>query len=231
MLKTGFYRIAKGLFRLLGYLPLTLTASSVTNRSGSAPADQSSAHAETVLFKCARHFRHFLLYPIFILTVLWAGYIFLYGNFHQVDQDFYRSAQLFSFNMPYVLEKHRIKSIINLRGPSRNAWYREETVLAKERHIRHIDFGIGDREVISYETMKKLVDIMREAPKPVLVHCKAGADRTSLAAALYLYAIKHDDTEAEEALSVRYGHFPWLGSRTVAMDQSFNAYRALTPGK
>ncbi len=152
----------------------------------------------------------------------------LWGNFHQVDKNFYRSAQLFPFNMPYHLEKCGIKSIINLRGPSRDAWYRQETRWAKAHHVAHVDFGFGDREMLSVRTMQKLIDIIRNAPKPVLVHCKAGADRTSLATALYLYAIKHDEAAADKAFSIVDGHFPWLGSRTVAMDRSFDAYKIST---
>jgi protein tyrosine/serine phosphatase len=37
--------------------------------------------------------------------------------------------------------------------------------------------------------------------KPLLIHCKAGADRTSLASALYFYALKHDD-DAQRELSI-----------------------------
>ena len=46
--------------------------------------------------------------------------------------------------------------------------------------------------------------LLREAPKPVLVHCEGGADRTGLAAALYLAAAGHP-AQADGQLSVRYG--------------------------
>jgi len=54
---------------------------------------------------------------------------------------------------------------------------------------------------------------MRDAPKPLLIHCKAGADRTGLASALYLGALEHQTREtAGWQLSILYGHIaiPWL---------------------
>jgi protein tyrosine/serine phosphatase len=72
--------------------------------------------------------------------------------------------------------------------------------------------------------MNKIVQIMKDAPKPLLIHCKAGADRTSLASALYLHAVQND-RDAEKQISIIYGHFPWLGSKTGAMDRSFEKYK------
>ena len=42
--------------------------------------------------------------------------------------------------------------------------------------------------------------------------------------AIYLFSHGARPDEAERALSLRYGHFPYLGSKTRAMDDSFNAY-------
>jgi protein tyrosine/serine phosphatase len=76
--------------------------------------------------------------------------------------------------------------------------------------------------------MDKIVQMMKDAPKPLLIHCKAGADRTSLASALYLHAVKNDKN-AEKQISILYGHFPWLGSKTGAMDRSFEKYQEIYP--
>jgi len=125
--------------------------------------------------------------------------------------------------MPYYIEKHHIKSILNLRGSSKKQWYTDEINISNEYNITHYDYGIGDRRLATIEQMDKIVEIIKNAPKPILIHCKAGADRTSLASALYLYAIKHDVVPQKE-ISILYGHFPWLGSRTIAMDKSFSYY-------
>lgn len=167
-------------------------------------------------------FKYFSLILLPLVTV-WATYFFLYGNFHKVDNDVYRSAQLFSFNMPYYTKENGIKSILNLRGKNDEEWYNEEIRFAQENNLTHYNYGIPDRRVISIKQMNDIVEIIKKAPKPILIHCKMGADRTSLAVALYLYAIKKDKNPYRE-ISLLYGHFPWLGSKTKAMDRSFEVF-------
>ncbi len=171
-----------------------------------------------------RRFLRYFFAPLFFLALLWLGYFKLYGNFHQVNSQLYRSAQLYSFNLPYYIDEYHFNSIINLRGASDESWYKDEIAISKEHNITHYDFGFGDRTKQSVETMNKLVKLMKEAKKPLLIHCKAGADRTSLASALYLYST-HDKENPQEAISIIYGHFPWLGSKTKAMDESFLLYQ------
>jgi hypothetical protein len=78
---------------------------------------------------------------------------------------------------------------------------------------------------VSVIKLDEILKILRHAPKPILVHCKNGADRTGLVAAVYLAAIKGVKLdEAAGQLSLYYGHFPWLISATGAMDESFRAY-------
>ncbi len=170
----------------------------------------------------------YVFLPILGIAILWATYFLLLGNFHKVDNEMYRSAQLFSHNMSYYTDKHNIKSILNFRGKKNKKFWRDEISYAKEHNITHYDYHISDRKIQTLQTMNEIVQIIKDAPKPLLIHCKAGADRTSLVAALYLHAIKNDE-DASKAISIIYGHFPWLGSRTVAMDKSFELYKKNHP--
>jgi len=171
-----------------------------------------------------KFFLKYIFSPLLVIAFLWICYFLIYGNFHQVDKSLYRSAQLFPFNMPYYIENKNIKSILNLRGPSDRQWYIDELRISKEYNVTHYDYDMGDRYETSMEGMNKIISIIKDAPKPILIHCKAGADRTSLVSALYLYAIKNDK-DAEREISLLYGHFPWLGSKTGAMDRSFLNYK------
>ncbi|MNL27860.1 hypothetical protein D3C87_1494800 [compost metagenome] len=79
------------------------------------------------------------------------------------------------------------------------------------------------RHELDMTKVNQLVAIMRDAPKPILIHCKSGADRTGLATALYLGRVAYlGEKAAESQLSVRYGHIgiPYL-SETYAMDQTW----------
>lgn len=162
---------------------------------------------------------------LFAMIFLWAMYFFVYANFHKVDNNIYRSSQLFGFNMKYYIDKYHIKSILNLRDDIDNSMYRNEVAFSKIEHISYYPFGIDDRKIVSKEKMNKIVEILKNAPKPLLIHCKMGADRTSLAVALYLESIKKDKNP-KRGFSLLYGHFPYFGSKTIAMDKSFDNFIA-----
>ncbi len=176
------------------------------------------------LLKLLLRFSLRLFYLLLGIGVIWAFYLYVYGNFHQVDQNYYRSAQLNALNMDYYLSHYKIKTVLNLRGQNPDqGWYRREVNYCKEHNITHIDFAMGSKEYMTMQRMERLLHLIKHAKKPILVHCQAGADRTSLATALYLFDQNKSD-EAYDAISIRYGHFPWLGSGTVAMDKSFDRY-------
>ncbi len=60
------------------------------------------------------------------------------------------------------------------------------------------------------EAVIALIDAMHDLPKPIVVHCKSGADRTGLAAVLYLHVLKGFPLEhARAQLSLRFMHNPW----------------------
>jgi len=51
-----------------------------------------------------------------------------------------------------------------------------------------------------------LLDTLDRCEKPVLIHCKSGADRTSIAAALWLLDQGAPMAEARAQMSVRFVH-------------------------
>jgi protein tyrosine/serine phosphatase len=72
-----------------------------------------------------------------------------------------------------------------------------------------------------------LIALMEKADKPLLIHCKDGADRAGLASALYLAIVKRVDPKMAEAqLSFRYGHISLPFIPEYAMDRT---YEHLTP--
>jgi protein tyrosine/serine phosphatase len=126
--------------------------------------------------------------------------------------------------MSYYLKKVKIKSILNLRGETDNDWYKNELFISKEYNITHYDYGISDRRIVTIKQINDILNIIKKAPKPILIHCKAGADRTSLVTAVYVYSISHNYKKAKQQLSFFYGHFPYFGSKTIAMDKSFENF-------
>lgn len=161
-------------------------------------------------------------------VIVYGGSVLWNANFHTVARgQFYRSAQLNADELLSAINTYGIKSILNLRGRNPDAaWYVDEVAVARQRGVVHYDVRVSAQEPLTEAQVGRILDILRRAPKPILVHCKSGADRTGLVSALYRYALQgRSATEAEDEMSVRYGHFPYLSSKTVAMDVTFQKYQ------
>lgn len=155
---------------------------------------------------------------------LYLGFLQLSGNFHTVIAgEFYRSAQPSAKQLEKYVTDHGIKTVINLRGQSESRWYRDEIAKAEALGVRHIDFKMSSSETVTSEVADQLIDIMKSAPKPILIHCKAGADRSGIVSAIYSRSIAGwNEESAERQLSMYFGHIgiPYL-SPTYALDESW----------
>lgn len=162
---------------------------------------------------------------ILICLAGFAGYLHLTGNFHTVIEGrVYRAAQISPENLEKWQTEHGIATVLNLRGENTGKdWYDAEVEASQRLGITHIDFRMASSRKLDQEQAQQLIDLMRDAPKPLLIHCMGGADRTGLASALYLAAIEGaGEYAAEKQLSPRYGHIvmPWI-SRAFAMDETW----------
>ena len=158
---------------------------------------------------------------------IYCGVLQLLGNVHVVvGKQLYRSAQLDKTTLTRVIQQFGIKSILNLLGSSQaKSWYADEIAVSKALEVEHYDYGISASEFINSNRIDEILKILRDAPKPILIHCKNGADQSGLVAAIYLAEIQGVTfDEASGQLSLYYGHFPWLISETGAMDESFRLY-------
>jgi len=177
--------------------------------------------------KIARRAGLVVLVPVLALGS-YLGVLQLDGNIHTVQAgQVYRSAQLDSAQFVRVIGEDGIKSILNLRGAPQHAagWYDTEVRVASRLGVAHYDYGISAERLVTPEQIAAILAILRTAPRPILVHCQGGADRSGLVAALYDAVIAGESPDqAAKQLSLRYGHFPYLGSKTSAMDRSYWAY-------
>ncbi|MDQ7778066.1 MAG: tyrosine-protein phosphatase [Paracoccus aminovorans] len=152
----------------------------------------------------------------------WAGWLQWGGNFHAVVPGLlYRSAQPAPADLARWSAAHGLRSVLNLRGASGAGWYRDEIAAAARLGLVHADFAMKDNERLDPVRAARLVALIDSLPKPVLIHCKAGADRTGLAAALYLAAHGAGESRSEAQLSFRFGHVGLPLAAAWAMDESW----------
>ena len=165
------------------------------------------------------------LLVILVLGVVYFIYMEEQGNFHVITAgEAYRSALLDWDELDYYIDKYQIKSILNLRGEDINGqWYKDELRLSAEHNIKHYDLSISARSPISDYNVQRILKIFKEAPRPILIHCQYGADRSGLVAAMWKVVVdKEPKAEAKKQLSIFYGHIP-IGP-TAVMDRFFQEW-------
>lgn len=151
----------------------------------------------------------------------------LRGNLHPViDQRVYRSAQLSPRQLDRVIRQYEIRTVISLRGGDEgDDWFRDQLEVCSTHQVRLEGISFTAMRLPRPGHLKKLLRLFDEVEKPLLLHCRGGADRTGLAATLYLhlYAGLPLDDAQRLGLTWRYGHFV---SKAGAMDEFFDLYRA-----
>jgi len=162
---------------------------------------------------------------VFLAILAFQQVLRIDGNFHTVvDGQFYRSSQLSPAALERYIREYGIRTVVNLRGAAPAAkWYRDEKAVTASLGVGMIDFGMSASQRLTSARAAQLVAELRDAPKPILVHCLDGADRTGLVSVIYASQVAGMDEEtAEGQLTPLYGHFgiPLL-SPTFAMDMSW----------
>lgn len=117
----------------------------------------------------------------------------------------YRSAQLSISQLSRVVHEHKIQAILNLRGDNfGQSWYANERDLAAKENIVYYDLPMDSYSMPTKAQLLQLVHILQISPKPLLVHCNGGADRTGLVSAIYLILQNKPIAQAEKEYSLHY---------------------------
>ncbi|WP_084667782.1 tyrosine-protein phosphatase [Nioella nitratireducens] len=116
-----------------------------------------------------------------------------------------------------------IKGILNFRGPSDWGSYLLEQEACDEHGIELVNVRLYSRKAPHAYEIHNLIEAFERVPRPFLLHCKSGADRAGLGAAVYLLHIGRPPEQAAEQLSMRYLHVS--RSKTGILDAFIEAYR------
>ncbi len=165
-----------------------------------------------------RAWLHFLIFDHGILRSVW-------NNEAEIAPGVFRANHPSPARLARLAERGT-RTILNLRGASDAPHYRFERDACAELGLTLVDFeGLSARKAPRRRTLVELLDTMRRIEKPMVMHCKSGADRSSLAAAIHLLAIEGAPlAEVRKQFSPLFVHFKW--TRTGVLDRILDAYEA-----
>ena len=158
---------------------------------------------------------HFQLMDHAFLRIFW-------NNFHKVSDGVYRANQPSPSHLKSY-KKRGIRSVLSLRGRANQSY-----ALFEEDYCKKLDLNLAYTPISSSsapapELLINIIDVMRELPKPFVLHCKSGADRAGLVSALYLIAEKERSVqEAKRQLSFKYLHLDF--TKTGILDYIFGVF-------
>lgn len=145
-----------------------------------------------------------------LLAFLWEVAHFSFGgNLHTVVEGLvYRSGQLTSRQLENCIHRHRIRTVVNLRGACLNSrWYRDQLETTRRLGVNQEDLSLSAGRLPSSAEIRQLLDLFKRVEYPLLLHCAGGADRTGIAVSVWVLA--HTQTSlhvARRHLGPRYGH-------------------------
>lgn len=150
---------------------------------------------------------------LFIYFLLRISIFRLTKNFEVVDPNkVFRSAQLTEGEIKELIEKYQLKTVLSLRGPTdKTFWYEDQTISLKQMGLNYVYLGMSDDFYPDEKQVRQILEVLKNGPFPLLIHCRSGADRTGLVSALYKkYFMLSSNDEIQEQLSFKYWHLKYF---------------------
>lgn len=132
----------------------------------------------------------------------------IYNNLYDLGGGMFRSSQPSPAQIRRYVEKFGLKSIINLRGEHGYGSYALEKEACEQLGVALHSAKLYSRTPPEVEEVHAMDALFKSIEYPALLHCKSGADRAGLGAALYrILHLGHRVEDAMSELSWKYGHF------------------------
>ena len=121
----------------------------------------------------------------------------------------YRSGQMGAAPLAAAIERHGIRTVLNLRGSHpESAWYRAERAATLGGGASQVDIAMSSCEWMSRAQARALLEVLDSAERPLLVHCFHGSERTGLVSA-FAELLRPGSTlaDADSQFTVGYLYF------------------------
>jgi protein tyrosine phosphatase (PTP) superfamily phosphohydrolase (DUF442 family) len=154
----------------------------------------------------------------------------VWDNFAEVvPGKWYRSNHPTPGRIARLVERHGIRTILNLRGERYCGSEALSRQAAERMGLDHLYMAFESRGAPHRERILRFHGIWQTAATPVLMHCKSGADRAGLASGLVLIFEGGTAADALGQLSLRFGHFRRAASGIL--DAFFLRYQVQAEGR
>jgi protein tyrosine phosphatase (PTP) superfamily phosphohydrolase (DUF442 family) len=125
----------------------------------------------------------------------------------EVTHGVYRGAQPSPRDLQRAVERHGVRTVLNLRGPNPDEpWYRAEKRAAKKLGLRHADFRLQSFGWPPRIEVTQFARALFTEPRPLLVHCESGLDRSGWAAGIARLAEGESLDAARKEIAPLKGH-------------------------
>ena len=137
----------------------------------------------------------------------------------------YRSDQMQPDDLALTIRELGIRTVLNLRGPNPGeSWYDAERSAVVSSGAELVDMSLSSSEWMSRQQAIALARVLKDSPRPLLIHCYHGSERTGLASAMtHLLTTGQSVESARREFSWRYLYFG-LGDGVTTLAQ-FDSYR------
>ncbi len=123
----------------------------------------------------------------------------------------YRSGQPDGPGLDAWVDEFGLRSVISTRGDeAAESWFDDELAVVQRRGLEFFTVKLDGDEMPSRERLARLVRHIDDAPRPALIHCNWGVERSGLAAAIALLLEGESIATANAQLTYRHGIERWL---------------------
>lgn len=154
-----------------------------------------------------------ILFLYITLAILLSYYLyrFIYlKNFREVIPGvIYRSAQPTANELQGWQGKYHFNSLLSLRGHQNAGPIKKAYLSASKLGIQTNIIKLSSRRLPYPKDLQTIINVINNSPKPLLIHCMRGVDRSGLISAIALILNNQTIEQAREEFSWTKGFLPY----------------------
>lgn len=155
---------------------------------------------------------------VVLAGALYVGWDQANHNFGEVQRGrIYRSGQMPASSLARTIHDRGIRTVLNLRGSNKDAWYSAERRSTLESGATQVDVAMSSCIWMSRAQLRTVIRTLDTAEYPLLIHCQWGAERTGLVSA-FAELLRPGSTldDARAQFSIRYLFLPVNDGKIMA---------------